>query len=639
VNSAPDIALNFLPLASSNFFYTIYRKQLDDTQPSVPGTRHLPQDCSESNVISERHRYEVALQQREGFESVQISAWIDQGLTDEVLYSALVARASSAALQTQTELSDRQFVREVAFVLARHEDAREVMRLRAYALRAVGRFGFLCNFGLRVPNTSLIPDRRRLELSLTHKHGRINEDYYLDQNQKIGTFLALFFGQLAKLTLHDGSTVDIEPTLSVVKSFTLLQRNYVFGHDHEAKNQFFGLREHGPYQKAASNNRLVFMFTGEDRERSQHLFRALRGDIYSTFPGMDSMFGSAIGRDNVSGLEVSGFSNDEVQKSCLTLKSQFPDTHVVPVALVPFSKHTSDEDTRDYFAAKHAFIANGYASQFIDRKRLQDRNSLKWSISNIGLAIFAKMRGVPWRVKPSTTRCLIVGVGQAHRIVDRKVEKFVAYSVLTDSTGRYETITVLGESDNEEDYISALKERLRGVLVSHKDQYDSFVLHVTFSMRRKEVEAIQAMLAELKGAEGRQNEFVAIKFNDKNDFFGFSVAHNSRVPNEGTVVRLSKRDYLMWFSGLSLEDSKAPKKPEKPVHLKILYPEDGLPEVDLRRVCQDAFNIAGTNLRGFNAKSIPISVYYAKLIADYYGHFREADLPEINLENVAPWFL
>jgi hypothetical protein len=143
----------------------------------------------------------------------------------------------------------------------------------------------------------------------------------------------------------------------------------------------------------------------------------------------------------------------------------------------------------------------------------------------------------------------------------------------------------------------------------------------------------------LKGAEGAQNEFVAIKFNDKNNFFGFSIDHNSRVPYEGTVAPLSKRDFLMWSSGLSLDDSKAPKKPERPVHLRILYPESQLPEADPKRVLQDAMNIAGANWRGFNAKSMPISVYYAKIIADYYAHFRAADLPEVDFVTVSPWFL
>jgi hypothetical protein len=95
----------------------------------------------------------------------------------------------------------------------------------------------------------------------------------------------------------------------------------------------------------------------------------------------------------------------------------------------------------------------------------------------------------------------------------------------------------------------------------------------------------------------------------------------------------------MWFSGLSLDDSKAPKKPERPVHLRILYPETQLPEGDLKRVLQDAMSIAGANWRGFTAKSMPISVYYAKIIADYYAHFREAGLPEVDFETVSPWFL
>src|SRR6202011_5585658 len=109
-----------------------------------------------------------------------------------------------------------------------------------------------------------------------------------------------------------------------------------------------------------------------------------------------------------------------------------------------------------------------------------------------------------------------------------------------------------------------------------------------------------------------------------------SVDHNSRVPYEGTVTPLSRKDFLIWFSGLGLEDSKVPLKPERPVHVRVLYPEQPLSETDLKRVLQDSMNIAGANWRGFNAKSMPISIYYAKIIADYYARFREANLPEVN---------
>ena len=73
--------------------------------------------------------------------------------------------------------------------------------------------------------------------------------------------------------------------------------------------------------------------------------------------------------------------------------------------------------------------------------------------------------------------------------------------------------------------------------------------------------------------------------------------------------------------------------------MEVLYPDEPLTVADLQRLLQDAINIAGANWRGFNAKSMPISVYYAKLIADHYAHFREAGLADIDLEGLPPWFL
>jgi len=368
--------------------------------------------------------------------------------------------------------------------------------------------------------------------------------------------------------------------------------------------------------------------------------KALRGDTFTTFSGMEKMFRMSIGRNNVTGIEVAGFDAQSIQSACDTLRAQHPKEHILPIALVPYSKHTSEQMTADYFRSKHAFLQQRFASQFIDRlKTMGDKNALKWSISNIGLATFAKMGGTPWKIKPSTRNCLIVGIGQAHVINDDKVDKYVAYSVLTDSSGTYETIRVLANTKDKAAYLENLKSNLKKVLLSHQNTYSSFVLHVTFSLKREEIEAIKNLLTELKKESNVNGEFVVIKFNDHNDYFGFSTQHNSRVPFEGTVTPLSKKEFVMWFSGVSAADSKAPKKPERPVHLKVLYPESPLPLEDLQRLMQDAINIAGANWRGFNAKSMPISVYYAKLIADYYAQFRLAGLEDVDMDNLPPWFL
>ncbi|MFY9826139.1 MAG: Piwi domain-containing protein [Thermoanaerobaculia bacterium] len=636
-----QVALSFLALKPQDFAFSVYRLEIDSEDQSVPGTRFLPKDIlpEGSSKGGEFIRYTVSLKPQEHFEKIKINAWTNPGLTTEVLHQALTSRAKLTDLAANVELPDKGFIREVAFVLNRHHDAREVMWLRAYDLRVLGRFGFLCNFALRVPFESSLTAKDRLELSLTHKNGRMNADFFLDQYQKVGDFLRLYFASIQRLELHDGTELDLDDKLSVIPSFTLSTRTYIFGNRREGKNQFFGLRDFSPFQSAEPDARLVFVFQEADRLKSQDLFRALRGGTYSTFPGMEKMFRTSIGKHNVAGIEVADFGCQELERVCVTLKERYPKERVLPVALVPMSKHSTDEETKNYYSAKHVFLSHGLACQFVDRKRLDDRNALKWSISNIALGLFAKMGGVPWKIKPSTEKCLIVGIGQAHSIVEDKIEKYVAYSVLTDSSGIYETIRVLGNSTNRREYLESLKTNLGRVLLSHKNEYNSFVLHVTFRMKNEEIDAIHSLLEELKEKDDVGCEFVAIKLNDHNSYFGFSTEHNSLVPYEGTVARLSKKDFLMWFSGVGLADSKAPKNPERPVQLHILYPDRPLTDAELKRLLQDAMNIAGANWRGFNAKSMPISVYYARLIADYYAHFRQLNLPEVDMDNLPPWFL
>jgi hypothetical protein len=197
-----------------------------------------------------------------------------------------------------------------------------------------------------------------------------------------------------------------------------------------------------------------------------------------------------------------------------------------------------------------------------------------------------------------------------------------------------------GSSPNENDYLKSFKANLKDILISYKDDFDSFVVHATFSIRRSELEAIKALLSEIPASEGKDKEFAALKFNDQNNFFGYSKVANSKVPFESTVVRLSSSDYLVWFDGLNQRNPTVARCPERPVHIQVLFPTTTHVSDDtLNRYLQDAVNIAGANWRGFNARSMPISVYYAKLIADYYGHFQELGLADIELQDIIPWFL
>ena len=61
---------------------------------------------------------------------------------------------------------------------------------------------------------------------------------------------------------------------------------------------------------------------------------------------------------------------------------------------------------------------------------------------------------------------------------------------------------------------------------------------------------------------------------------------------------------------------------------------------DERKYLQDVLNLSGANWRGFNAKSIPISIYYSQIIAKYTEAFEMIDGYEENsISNDKPWFL
>ena len=137
----------------------------------------------------------------------------------------------------------------------------------------------------------------------------------------------------------------------------------------------------------------------------------------------------------------------------------------------------------------------------------------------------------------------------------------------------------------------------------------------------------------------KTGEFVSIKFNDRSKFYGFAEDHNTRVPYESTVIPLARNEFLVWFEGLQYGRPALSEMVGGPLHVQFTYPRDGLSRDQQRAHLQDAINLSGANWRGFNAKSLPVSVYYAQLIAKYLKEFENLGLPDVGVDILKPWFL
>ena len=102
---------------------------------------------------------------------------------------------------------------------------------------------------------------------------------------------------------------------------------------------------------------------------------------------------------------------------------------------------------------------------------------------------------------------------------------------------------------------------------------------------------------------------------------------------------LSKNEYLVWFEGLLYGKEIVDKRLSNPVHIQFLSGNTEK-KFDEHTFLQDILNLSGANWRGFNAKSIPISIYYSQIIAKYTEAFDDIqDYKEGSISNDKPWFL
>lgn len=629
------IALNFFPLVTDQFTITLYRLPYVERERPTLGSEQAVRRNLE--VEGKRDFYWTLFQQIENGIKTECEPFENVYVTIDALRMSLIR-----SCKDNLDCSRFRFIegirQRVEITTKEHREGKQVILLEPYLLRSRGQFGYLADFRFR-PTKEHRGTQAARELSLSlDKYGQRNSSYYADRYSHLDAFVKRFHSKIFPVTLPGGTEVQVGRQLAELPSEQLDVKHYVVGSGLESRSQFMGVKREGPFTQGPKDAHLYFLFREQDRPLSRDLFRALRGDTFQTFSGMESMFRVAISNESVSGVALTDFSDSEIRRIRDQVVADAAGRKIVPIFLTPFSKDDEPKKNEPYWRMKHAFLSEKLPIQVVASETVANKNKLKWATAGIGLQVFAKLGGTPWKVRPRTERCLIVGIGQAHHNSKRGIERFFAYSVLTDSSGVFEEVRVLGEAQKEEDYIRSFSANLRKIFSDYSDRFTSFVVHATFSIRQRELESIASTLSERR-KEAKEGEFVSLKFNERRDLFGFAVEHNSLVPYESSLVQLAHNEFLIWFEGLQYGQPGARGMVEGPLHVKFTYPTNGLTPSQQESHLQDAINLSGANWRGFNAKSLPVSVFYAQIIARYLKEFERLGLPKIDVNVLTPWFL
>ncbi|UIO95442.1 hypothetical protein LYZ41_14690 [Elizabethkingia miricola] len=634
-----NIRLNILPVSETNFSFKVFRKlkQEDDTKEDKIYQYQLPI----AEDLKDRKPFLVSFEPKENFVEYVAYANYAIGLTKRFLLNQLFDTLTTNGCTLPFETKRRFAEEQIEFTLHEFQQGKQIISLSPFYLEELKQFGFIIDF--RFSKNKDLPFNKEVQvfsLSLD-RQGRSNKNYYSDKFKLINSFLDKVYNEIQAINQNNGNTIHIERGLIETPVFQLNKKEYIFSNKSTANSQFQGIRNYGPLQKI--DKEVIFAFIFEERFKSfaNELFLSLTGKSNpGTFPGFEQMFGVKISTNNVKKISIEGFSNEELLKivdTVKTLQDSEPNKKIIGIYIEDYAIDVEDNAASNhYYYLKYNFIKNNLALQVVNYRKLGERNSLKWSTSNVALAMFAKMGGIPWVVKPSNNNCLILGVGSSHKrdVETGLITKYFAYTVCLDSSGLYKTLEVLADETTEANYLENLKNNLVKILNDGRmENYKTCVLHLPFKIKHKEISAISEAIQQINNID-----FVAIKVNLDNKYFGYSF-HNTLVPYESSFVKLSRSEYLVWFEGLLYGKEVVDKRLSNPVHIQFLN-LDNSKGFDERKYLQDVLNLSGANWRGFNAKSIPISIYYSQIIAKYTEAFEMIDGYEENsISNDKPWFL
>lgn len=634
-----QIHLNCLPTVGEIPDFAIYRRlrgnQDAKSDDMLRGFR-LP-NAPGSKVYAS---YWVRLSPSDGFEPFVIQADTNQHLTCWAIYESIRNQAAIQLAQTDFDGEYDRFLQEIAFVMRRHSEGNELLIVRPYYLHERRGFGLLVDFRFQLGKGIPFSHRvQQLSLSL-NSAGKRNVDYYLDRSQKINAFVRERFATLSPTLLAGAKEpVRFSDDFGALPASRLRSKVYIFGGGRDGRSQFNGLRDYGPLMPLQQPPKLLFAFREQDRHVARTMAQAIKGpkqkDRYG-FPGFEALFKTHFTIDG-NPIVLADLTADSYRAALKRVQDERGKYDgVLPVFVIP------EGDDNGYMDHKAIFANAGIPTQVCTLPVIQDDYSLKWAIGNLALQVFCKAGGQPWKVRPTADKSLIVGISQSHKIrrdeSGAQVEKYFAFSVMTDNSGLFQRIEVLGESGNESDYLTQLQNNLGQIIAAESSRFSRVVIHTSFKLKYREIDAIRATVEAASKGGAQQTRFAVVKVNHHSRFFGVNRSVNCLVPFEATKVRLGGGQYLVWFEGIFPDQPTVNKLFPGPTHLEFLKCHTGhqISEDDL---LQDLINLSGVNWRGFNAKSAPVSVFYCHLIADLVHEFHVRGLPLPAVKELRPWFL
>lgn len=399
-----------------------------------------------------------------------------------------------------------------------------------------------------------------------------------------------------------------------------------------------GLTKYGPYSRhvfTPTKPNICVVCDRKRRGQFELFLRKFRDGL--TVDGRSLPFGRGFlgiyGLQDLSltFVEADGFTADAYHAAAAKAVRMGAEGSPWHLALVQTEKDSRQLPPQDnpYLVAKAAFLSNQIPTQFIacETFAMQPGN-LAYTLSNLALAVYAKLGGIPWLIKSDKgiAHEVVIGLGSAAIGESRfsKKERIVGITSVFRGDGGYllsnlsNAVPMARYGEALTDSLQATLQRVRTEMNWLKGDSVRVIVHAFKPMRNTEVESLKAALAEFSEFD-LQFAFVHVKEDHPYLLFDDESVgvkgRGEKSPVRGLYAEIGANETLLTLTG--------------PQQLK--RPTDGLPRplllslhrdstfTDIVYLTKQVFWFSNHSWRSFLPAAMPVTIYYSDLVAGLLG--------------------
>lgn len=392
-----------------------------------------------------------------------------------------------------------------------------------------------------------------------------------------------------------------------------------------------------PFEKSPHENIHLFFIYHKDDEATKDKLKNYFENGHSFYKGLYGYAGILYHTDKDLSIQFSNKANPlpEIQEFFDTHQFNTPQIKYLAIYLTPYTKaETRLQHDRIYVRVKEMLLNRNIACQSVEPETVEETNFV-FSLTNMSVAILAKLDGIPWRLHTPVKNELIVGIGAFRHYADNVQYLSSAFSF--DNTGHFNCFDYFMK--HEIDVLAGCIAAKVKEFAALSGSPERLIIHFYKRMNEEEVQHIGRALKELQLPHPIPIFIITVNKTEAKDIVAFDTAWSELMPYSGTYIDIGNKKFLLfnnsrYRTGFSKQDGFP-----FPVKLSI----DCTDEQQLKNekvideLINQVYQFSRMYWKSVIQQNLPVTVKYPEMVAEIAPYFENTEIPLFGKNS--PWFL